>query len=115
MAPKITKSQLILLVKPDLPDGPEDETAEQMNQRMDQHLADLEKRIRDISIEFLEWGEIRKEDFAFGLKVLRVVATIHDDSKVSLDKVTGLFYNEEEDEPVMEGVSSCEVEAWNKL
>jgi len=115
MAPKITKSQLILVVKPDLPDGPEDETAEQMQVRMEQHLVELEQRIRDIKIEFLEWGEIRKEDFAYGLKILRVIATIHDDSKVSLDAVTGLFYNEEECEAVMPGVSSCEIDSWNKL
>ena len=114
MAPKITKSQLILQVKPDLPDV-DDETAEQMAVRMNEHLVTLEKRIRDINMEFLEWGEIRQEPMAFGLKCLRVIATIHNDEKVPLDSVVSLFYNEEEEVAVMEGVSSCEIESWNKL
>ncbi|EFC40487.1 predicted protein [Naegleria gruberi] len=114
MAPKITKSQLILSVKPDLPDV-DDETAEQMAVRMDQHLTDLEKRIRDVNIEFLEWGEIRREEMAYGLKMLKVIATIHNDDAVPLDRVVSLFYNEEEEEAVMEGVSSCEIDSWNKL
>ncbi|KAL9657394.1 hypothetical protein ABK040_014382 [Willaertia magna] len=112
---KLTKSQLILRIQPDLPDGPEDETPEQMAKRMDEHLDMLEKQIREISIEHLNWGDIRREEHAYGVKILRAIATITDDSKVSLDQVVGLFYNEDEDEPVMNGVSSCTVEAWNKL
>jgi translation elongation factor EF-1beta len=91
---KITKSQLILDVKP-----LDDEV----------NLDELEGKVRALEFPTLVWGAAHKEPIAYGLNALRIIATIHDDSQVSVDDVEDAITNFEE------LVSSISIVAWNKL
>ncbi|KAL0487197.1 protein synthesis elongation factor 1-beta [Acrasis kona] len=93
-AQKITKSQLILDVKP-----LDDET----------NLDELEKKVRGLEFPSLVWGAANREPIAYGLNALRIIATIHDDSQCSVDAI------EESIQAFEDDVSSTSIVAWNKL
>lgn len=91
---KITKSQLILDVKP-----LDDEV----------NLDELEQKIRALEFPTLVWGAANKEPIAYGLNALRIIATIHDDNQVRVDDVEDAIRDFEDH------VSSLNIVAWNKL
>jgi len=89
---KMAKSTLVLDIKPE-----DSET----------NLDDLEKAIREITMEGLLWAACEKVPVAFGIKKLRMGAVVVDDL-VSVDEL-------QETIEALEGCQSTDIAAFNKI
>lgn len=88
----VAKSSVILDVKPE---------------GLETDMGDLEKQIRGIDKDGLTWGGHQLVPVAYGIKKLRIIATIVDDL-ISVDDL-------QEEIEAIEGVQSTDIHAFNKV